>query len=149
MIRRAKLEDIFIIRDMWDAMFTEIAPDEEKNKDIFIMELIQKLGMNDQIILVAEEKKEVVGFIMGFFELENYTQNVKAVCEHLYVDKDHRDGKISEKLVDEYLDILYDMKVKKVEFITTERMAKFWERKGYKSKKVIFEKGVSNGILRQ
>lgn len=147
MIRRAKLEDVFVIRDMWDAMFTEIAPDEEKNKDIFVQELFLKVNDPQHLIMVAEEDG-VVGFIMGFFELENYSQNVKAVCEHLYVDKEHRDGKISEKLVDEYLDIVYDMKVKRVEFITTERLAKFWERKGYKKKKVIFEKEVSHGILR-
>lgn len=93
---------------------------EEKKKKIIPFKIIAK-----NIIVVAEEKKKIIGFCWTVFY--SHGNSSFAYIEEIFVDKKYRNKGIGEKLIKETIRKLKKMKIAVV-FTTTSKKNKFAQR---------------------
>lgn len=144
MIKEAELWDIFEISDMWFAMMEEVYPSKERNEEKFCLALILKIYQKEYVILLKldDDNDEIAGFIMGFADIEEYCTEVVGKCEHLYVKKEYRNKGYDEELIDDFILEMKRLGVKQAKFMTTDKLAPYWERKGYERQDVLLGKEI-------
>ena len=133
-IERATIYDIFEIANMWQDMNKEIGGESDKEK--FLLSLIVNIYREDYVIFVAKKAGMTVGFI------SNYVKGEIGFCEHIFIKKDFRTLSIDDELIEKSIEKFKLKGVKVIEFITTPRLAKYWERKEFFVKRIIMSREV-------
>ena len=88
----------------------------------------------DNILLVAKEKKEVVGFLYG-----KIVSSTWCILDNLVVNEKHRDNGIGSLLLHEFYLILKNKKISYVQILEEihhKKTRNFWKKKGFKEEKV-------------
>ena len=76
---------------------------EESVYDDKLNTLICDLESKNNILLVAKENNNVLGFLFGFVKKNKMSKEAVANLSYIYVESNYRNNKIATKLIDEFL----------------------------------------------
>lgn len=148
-IRNATIWDARGIVAMWARMQEEIAiPQRYADKtqqERFYVSLMVKIYKKDHCILVAEDDKKLIGFIMGYVHYFEYgISDLIGNCDHVWVHPNYRGGNIMKDLVKQLVVFGKKLGIKSCEFITVydEKLVKAWSNRGFKPTQIIYSKEV-------
>ncbi len=148
-IRRATIWDAQKIVEMWALMQDEVDLHNRRADDIqkerFYVALVVKLYRKENVVLVAEDRNKIVGFIMGHsYYVEYGMSELIGMCDHLYVYPEYRGKCVMTDLVAQLLSDGKTMGMKLCEFITVydPRLVKIWERKRFVPTQIVYSKEV-------
>ena len=144
--RDATVWDATEITRLWGLMHLEIDKRPSVRKEYadlktFFINLIVRIEHPDWIVLVAEEEKRIIGFIMGVVHWPEYNHCHKVgTCEALYVEQDYRHNGIHDILIAKIIEKGNERKVFEYEFIGTYEptLIKFWDKLGFEPVQIIY-----------
>ena len=139
MIRKARIEDI----DVLNKLFQKLLEYERENYDDNIKEDLNinsyfnnKINKEDDIILVAEENNEIIGYIYSNVDSDNkIKKELEANISSLYIIDEYRNKKIGTMLIDKTINLLKEKNVKYVyiENLKDNECAKYlYQKLGFK-----------------
>ena len=123
-IREFKIDDYFIVRDLWQAAGLIFRPGDE------LEDVKLKLQRDPDLFLVAEQNDEIVGSVIGGWD------GRRGWIYHLAVRPEHQRKKIGAELVREVEKRLAARGAKKVNaqvYKWNERSSAFFKAIGYES----------------
>jgi len=137
-IRRATLWDAIKIAKLWEQQIEEkplfLFKSNDKELERFYINIQFKI--KTEVVCVAEEKEEIVGYISGKTYNRKYgSSHLIGLCENLYVIPKYRNFEASSKLMNTAVELLKQKGVEEIQFITLPELRTYRamrERQGYK-----------------
>ncbi len=149
-IRKAKLSDFDAILDLckqlWEA---ELPFDSNLKKDYYETEearnnVLKAIKARKKLLLVAEEKHNVVGMIDGYMDSNCKYYNEKVgYLDHLCVDKNHRKQGMGKLLMDAFCEKMNEQGAKFIKinaFRENEPAVSLYEKEGFQEYSVYYTK---------
>ena len=102
-IRRATAADIHKVSRLWVKLVKETQPGDTPNADMWRDRMQRMFQMQGYFMFVAEEGGKILGFSSFTITNEPAMGEVQAIGQYIYVDPDHRKGKIGALLHKENL----------------------------------------------
>ena len=118
-IQKLTVQNVELINQC-DDMFIEFLDSEGKYDENYLKRkktnsFIKDLEDNNNILLVAKEEENVIGFLYGYIEQRKGSKLPVAHLAFLYVDEQHRNKGVATSLIDNFLDQLKNSGIEIVE----------------------------------
>ncbi|MEA2037586.1 MAG: GNAT family N-acetyltransferase [Nanoarchaeota archaeon] len=143
-IRKAKLHDIRELLELWQclmdyhqALDANQLPLKKNAKTLMEPFFTKNIRGKDSLVLVAEEDKKLVGYLMGF--VRNippvYIEDKMAYISDGFVIKEYRNKSIMKKMIEESKSFFRNKKMKHIYLMadtTNKKGLISWKRIGFK-----------------
>jgi GNAT superfamily N-acetyltransferase len=146
-IRPATIWDAQYITEMWVKLMEEtklpFRNTSKEEQERYLLHLIVDIKNPYSVVLVVEDKKRLIGYISSISYRPDYgSSNLIGKCEAVYVEKEYRGKDIINHLIEQSINKFREIDVKDFEFQTVydERLAKIWEKKGFKPYQITYVK---------
>ena len=94
---------------MWFGIFQNNKKKNVSSWKVYQRKIQQFLSSQNQILLLAEEDNQVIGYLAGSFYKKDYKHGH---IDDLFVSKKYRRNGIASELIKKFVKILKDMKIK-------------------------------------
>lgn len=146
-LRQATLNDVPLLVEHAYNLFKQstynyVSWDEAKAREMIEKAVIE--GGKDFLVLLSYDKEDIVGGVMAYAFEPLFSKERIAVESYLWLDEDYRSSRRGQELLEayEYWCKLVDVKIAQVGLLASadQRMAKFYERRGYKIGETVYYK---------
>jgi GNAT superfamily N-acetyltransferase len=133
---------------MFKNMVLGIDTYKERNPsyETYFVNIVRWILDKKGLVFVAMEENKYVGFILAYVRNEDYNdKQCYGFCEDIWVDKEHRNGEVAEKLIQTATEEAKKHGIKRIEFVTeySKNLLDIWKRKGYKPTLITFSQEVA------
>lgn len=140
-VRKAEREDIPRISVLWALWVRSVDP-ENGNPDIdaFVDFQMRIMGLPEFHYFVAEVDGRMVGFVNGFIDVQPSTGKKIGCSEQLYVLPEFRGSQVGGMLFRRMVESANESGAEVLALQCRPEKKDFWEKKGFKVKKITLEK---------